>query len=70
MQFLDARRRRLIATLEYGVALVFLVAGIVLYILSSDVSAIALGLMSSIGIGLGATSLLVGGSKKQHTKPK
>jgi hypothetical protein len=70
MQPLDARRRRLIATLAYGVALVFLAAGIAVYILSSDVSAIAFGLVSSISIGLGATSIVLGGSKKQYTKPK
>ncbi len=64
MAFLGARRRRRIAGLLYGIALVFLAASIALYSLSSNVSAIALGLMSSLGIGFGATSILPGQSKK------
>ena len=64
MPVLNAERRRNIAAILYGAALVFLAAGLAIYSVSSDVSAIVLGLMSSVGISLGATSILLGGSKK------
>jgi hypothetical protein len=65
MRVLDAkRRRRNIATILYGVALFFLAAGLTIYFMSSDVSAVAYGLMSSVGIALGATSIIPGKPKK------
>jgi len=64
MAALNAKKRRNMAIILYGFALLFLAAGLTIYSLSSNVSAIVLGLTSSIGIALGATAIILGKSKK------
>lgn len=63
MTALHSRRRRNIAVILYGVALFYLVASLAIYSASSHVSAIVYGVISSVGITLGATSILIGRSK-------
>jgi hypothetical protein len=64
MAVLGAKKRQNIAAILYGVALLFLAVGLAIYFLSSNVSAIALGLLSSVGIALSATGIILGKSKK------
>jgi hypothetical protein len=63
MTVLRARKRRRMAVTLYGVAAFFLVAGVVVSLLSSDIVAIAYGLVPSIGIALGATAIILRKSK-------
>lgn len=48
----------------YGVALFYLAAGLAIYSASSHVSAIVYGVMTSVGIALSATSILIGKPKE------
>jgi len=57
------KRRKRIAIRLYVTAFSFLVATVVLYVLSSDVHALVLGGMSTFGIACSATSFLIGGKK-------
>jgi hypothetical protein len=54
----NGERRRYIAIILYGIALAFLVGGVVLYALTSDVAALLEGLLPLIGIGLCTTAIL------------
>jgi hypothetical protein len=56
-------RRKRTATMLYVIAFSFLVVSVATYALSTDVHALVLGGMSTLGIALAATSVLLGEKK-------
>lgn len=63
MPGIDHERRRHIAIVLYVIAFSFLAFSVGIYALSSDVHALVLGGMPTLGIALGATSVLLGEKK-------
>jgi cytochrome c-type biogenesis protein CcmE len=65
MSGIGHERRKRIAVVLYVIAFSFLFVSLYIYAVSTDVQALVLGGMSTLGIALSATSVLLGKAKKK-----